>query len=145
MRPEYPRYREVARLRFGGIPAEYDVDHVQPRGLAVMLGYRYTLLALVPRRINRLHGQYERKQALSATDVPDVCVADLRIIDKVLRFNSKTRRVLTSWSYAYQPKLATDHGLTLKQQGLWNLALGLCEPPPKAFTRRLRRVVKTPS
>ena len=140
VRPEYRRYRDIARLRFGSIPAEYDVDHVLARGLAATLGYRYVLLALVPRRINRLHGQYERKYAVAPGSAPDICFADLRIIDKALRFNSKTRRVLTSSSYFYEPQSATDHGLTLKQRGLWNLALGFCEPPPQAFTRRLLRV-----
>src|SRR4051812_27231270 len=48
VRPEYRRYRRVATLRFGFIPTEYDVDHVNARNLAAHYGYRYVLLVIIP-------------------------------------------------------------------------------------------------
>src|SRR6185369_11537941 len=60
VRPDYTAYRKIARLRFGDLPSGYDVDHLHARKLAGHLGYRYVLLAVIPLKINRLHGQYER-------------------------------------------------------------------------------------
>jgi len=140
VRPDYRYHRRIARLRFGEIPDGFDVDHVHARGLAVQHGFKYVLLTLVPDRINRLHGSYERPPALPRADVPAVVFADRRMLDKILRFNTKVRRNIGSKEYVYEPQKLSGDGLTLKQAGLWNIAFGVWQPPPKAFLDELQPI-----
>ena len=144
VRPEYTRYRTVASQRFGGIPPKHDIDHVHARKLADQYGYRYVLVALLPIKINRLHGVYEqiRQQLESIEDVPEVCFADIRIFDKMLRRDPKIRRALSGLHYAHSPRGSIDLGLTLKQRGLWNLTFGFDRPAPEGFVRRLKPIQK---
>jgi len=140
-RPEYSNYRRVASLRFGRIPRKHDVDHVHSRNLATHFGYRYVLVALLPQRPNRQHGslfEKELKAIEAGVDVPEVCFPDDRIVDKILQFNSAVRRRLDSKEYAYDPKNRTELGLTLKQRGLWNMALGFDRRAPQKFLASLR-------
>ena len=140
VRPMDTRYRCVADLRFGGIPPQHDVDHILARNLAVKLGYSYVLVALVPSRVNSLHGFYERFHKLLGTtgDVPEVGFADVRIFDKALGRNSKIRRPSMNLRQGYDPLDRINFGLTLKQQGIWNLAFGFDRPAPDDFVNRLR-------
>jgi hypothetical protein len=144
VRPAYSRYRLVASLRFGGIPAKHDIDHVHARKLAERYGYHYVLVALLPDHINRLHGLYEQiRQKLEAREnVPDVCFADVRMFDKILRRDPKVRRGLNSSRYVHSPHDKTDFGLTLKQRGLWNLTLGFDRAAPEEFVRMLKPLPK---
>jgi hypothetical protein len=139
-RPQYSNYRRVATLRFGSIPPKHDVDHVHARNLAIHYGYLYVLVALLPQRPNRQHGLYERnlKVIESGDDVPEVCFPDDRILDKILRRNSKVRRGIRSEEYKYDPKNRTELGLALNQRGLWNMALGFDRPAPEKFVASLR-------
>lgn len=140
VRPAYTGYRHVARLRFGSIPPDHDVDHVHARNFATRFGYCYVLVALVPSPVNRKHGNYEKPRGQPDTtgDVPEVCFVDVRIVDKVLGRDSKARRSLSALSYRYDPHDRTGLGLTLKQRGLWNLAFGFDRPAPEEFVRVLK-------
>jgi len=143
-RPEYSNYRRVASLRFGHIPRKHDVDHVHSRNLATHYGYRYVLVALLPQRPNRQHGSLFEKQLKeieTGDDVPEVCFPDDRIVDKILQRNSEVRRRLISDQYAYDPKKRTELGLTLKQRGLWNMALGFDRRAPEKFVASLRPLI----
>ena len=140
VRPLYTGYRRVAALRFGGIPPEHDVDHIFAKNLAGKFGYSYVLVALVPERVNRLHGFYEQFFQLPAAseDVPGVCFADVRIFDKALGRNSKVRRPDVNLRQGYNLQDRVSFGLTLKQQGIWNLTFGFSRPAPDEFVSRLQ-------
>lgn len=142
VRPSYRGYKRVATLRFGDIPPQHDVDHILAKGLADNLRYGYVLVALVPERINRSHGRYERpgKALAGSEDVPDVCFADVRIFDKVLGRKSKVRRPSMNLLQGYDPRDGANFGLTLKQRGIWNITFGFDRPAPRAFVRRLKPI-----
>jgi hypothetical protein len=141
VRPQYSRYRWVATMRFGPIAADHDIDHVYARSFAARYGYAYVLVVLLPLRANRRHGIYEQQSRLMPLDgrgsAPDVCYLDERIFDKVLRRNPIVRRRLASGDYLHNPEDRIHYGLTLKQQGLWNLAFGFDHPPSEEFLGRL--------
>lgn len=137
VRPSYGGYRAIARLRFHGVSPTHHVDHVLARSLAKRLGYEYVLLALVPGRANTLHGGYEKHLART-NSVPPICVADQRIVDKVLGRYPESRRDRGFLRRGYAAGSGSDLGLTVQQRGIWNCALGFDRYPPPNFLGRLR-------
>jgi hypothetical protein len=142
VRPEYTGYRRLAFRRFGHFPADRDVDHVFARHLAGQTACRFVLVALVAAHINRKHGLYERLRLALDSGVapPPVSFVDARILDKILGRDSETRRRMKPRDYQYQPGVRPDLGLTLKQRGIWNVALGFHTPAPQEFLASLRPI-----
>lgn len=138
--PKYKGYRRLAVLRFPRVPQGQDIDHVLARRLACELGHSYVLVALVPQSANRSHGSIEKLGLVgSSLDMPPaVCFPDKRIYHKVLGRRPYARQSREQLEGGFDPKYQLGLGLTLKQAGIWNTALGLDQDTPEMFMRLLR-------
>ncbi|TGU71418.1 hypothetical protein E4633_13900 [Geomonas terrae] len=142
VRPLYPYYRKVAKLRFGGIPPMRDVDHVLARTLAGKMNINYVLVALVNSSANRSHGCYEKRGIKQSNTVfsSKVIHADERIYHKILSRPPAARQTTNELRGGFDRSLIVNYGLTLKQKGIWNIALGLDKDAPEDFLQLLQRI-----
>ncbi|UOQ50701.1 hypothetical protein [Hymenobacter cellulosivorans] len=122
--PSYSAYRRAFAKVVGSVAAGYHVDHVLSKNLAIHFGYNYVLLCMIPGRVNKRHGYYEKIKINLIEDVPDVCYPDDRIYHKILSRNPTARNKREDLLNGYAPENIIKYGLTLKQKGLWNVAFG---------------------
>jgi hypothetical protein len=139
VRPKYTLYRKLAKLRYGNVDLNQDVDHILARNLAQNLGFNYILLCLVSKKVNRSHGYFEKYFQKPAPRFlsSQVCYLDNRIFDKILDRRAKTRRTVDFPYRGYGVQNKIDLGLTLKQKGIWNISFGFHQPPPANFISSL--------
>lgn len=142
VRPSYTGYRKLARLRFREIPPMRDVDHVLARTLATRMNINYVLVALVLSAANRSHGCYE-KIGIKKSDtvyLSKVIYADNRIYHKVLSRPPAARQSIAELKAGFDRSMTVNYGLTLKQRGQWNLALGFDKDSPEEFRQLLQKI-----
>ncbi|WP_321494165.1 hypothetical protein [uncultured Desulfobacter sp.] len=121
--PTYKGYRGFFKKLIHTTQQEFDVDHVLSRNLAKKLEYKYVLLSIIPCKVNRKHGNFEKK--ILNIPSPNICFADERIYNKVLSRNPLARLDDSDFKKGFNPNQKPKYGLTLKQAGLWSSAFGL--------------------
>lgn len=142
VRPSYSRYRKLARSRFSIISPMRDVDHVLARTLAGKMNMNYVLIALVQKSANRSHGSYEKIgiKKSDAVYLSKVIYADNRIFHKVLSRPPAARQSIAELKIGFDRSVTVNCGLTLKQKGEWNIALGFDKDISGEFLQKLQRI-----
>lgn len=142
VRPSYSGYRRLAKLRFREIQNMRDVDHVLARTLAAQMSINYVLVALVSKSANRAHGNYEKigVKKCEKLHLDKVIYADARIFHKVLSRPPTARQSRAELRTGFDRNIRVDFGLTLKQQGQWNIALGFDCDTPDEFLQLLQPI-----
>jgi hypothetical protein len=134
----YSGYRPLAQKLFGAHPS-FDIDHVLARNLAGRISLPYTLLALVPRKVNRSHGAVEKLGVSHhGTTSSQVAFLDQRMFHEVLGRRPYARQSRSELVHGYAPDGRVDFDLTLKQKGHWSIAFHLHSRPPHRFLNSLR-------
>jgi hypothetical protein len=127
---QYPSYRRLFKTFFGYLPQKHDVDHVMARNLARSLSVPFLLLAAVPQTANRSHGSVERQGLAPSNSVylGKTYPLDERMFHKVMGRRVYQRQRKEDLGKGYVKGIASSHGLTLKQRGIWNLAFSTFLP-----------------
>jgi hypothetical protein len=124
--PKYKGYRDFVK-EIIKVPSKYDVDHFLSKKIAISNNVKYVMIGVVPEKINRKHGNYEKASFDSAGDTNSekIFYCNRRIYNKILSRNSKARIDEIDLKKGYDLKSKPEYGLSLKQKGRWNYSLGL--------------------
>lgn len=123
----YAGYRKLFRRFFSAIPHGCDIDHVFSRTLAARIGVSFLLLAAVPKSANRSHASAERRGLAPSNRLylGKTFPLDERMFHKVMGRRVGVRQSAAVVRAGYVMGSRHDYGLTLKQRGIWNIALGI--------------------